>query len=187
MSEQLIIKHCSPTLAGMKTGNLFSCACESREELITSVRRINRKLVPRGLRVLPFAVSAQRALVYVFRPDALEEDLSREDAMMLLKECGYDQTDVSGCLRELKRRLALKHEEGFPHEVGLFLSYPPEDVRGFIEHKAANSKCAGCWKVYGDEEKAKYLFTAYRNCTKSYCRRWDDGESIENLAVLRTH
>ena len=43
----------------------------------------------------------------------------------------------------------------FPHEVGLFLSYPPEDVKGFIDHRANDFKCAGLWKVYGDEEKAR--------------------------------
>ena len=31
----------------------------------------------------------------------------------------------------------------FPHEVGLFLSYPPEDVKGFIDHRANDFKCAG--------------------------------------------
>ena len=31
----------------------------------------------------------------------------------------------------------------FPHEVGLFLGYPPEDVKGFIDHRANNFKCAG--------------------------------------------
>ena len=30
-----------------------------------------------------------------------------------------------------------------PHEVGLFLSYPPEDVKGFIDHRANDFKCAG--------------------------------------------
>lgn len=43
----------------------------------------------------------------------------------------------------------------FPHEVGLFLGYPPEDVEGFIENKARSCKITGYWKVYSDEEKAK--------------------------------
>ena len=30
-----------------------------------------------------------------------------------------------------------------PHEVRLFLSYPPEDVKGFIDHRANDFKCAG--------------------------------------------
>ena len=43
----------------------------------------------------------------------------------------------------------------FPHEVGLFLGYPPEDVEGFIENKACSCKLTGYRKVYSDEEKAK--------------------------------
>ena len=44
-----------------------------------------------------------------------------------------------------------------PHEVRLFLSYPPEDVKGFIDHRAGGFRCAGLWKVYGNEEKrARY-------------------------------
>ena len=29
MSEELLVRHCSPTLAGLKTGNLFSYKVES--------------------------------------------------------------------------------------------------------------------------------------------------------------
>ena len=35
------------------------------------------------------------------------------------------------------------------------LGYPAEDVQGFIENETKECKCVGCWKVYGDEEKAK--------------------------------
>ena len=47
MSEDLLIRHCSPTLAGIKTGNLFSCACPSRKDLTRDLCRLNRKLVPK--------------------------------------------------------------------------------------------------------------------------------------------
>ncbi len=33
MSEELLVCHCAPMLAGIKTGNLFSCACASRSEV----------------------------------------------------------------------------------------------------------------------------------------------------------
>lgn len=49
------------------------------------------------------------------------------------------------CVAELIRRV--RHEEDFPHEIGLFLGYPSEDVSGFIKHGAKNSKCVGTWKV----------------------------------------
>ena len=71
----------------------------------------------------------------------------------------------------------------FPHEMGLFLSYPPEDVKGFIDHCASGFKCAGLWKVYGDEEKARSLFAKYKKCTEIYCALWQSGSKLEQLAV----
>ena len=67
--------------------------------------------------------------------------------------------------------------------MGLFLSYPPEDVKGFIDHRASGFKCAGLWKVYGDEEKARSLFWKYRKCTEIYCTLWQSGSKLEQLAV----
>ena len=71
----------------------------------------------------------------------------------------------------------------FPHEVGLFLSYPPEDVQGFIDHRACDFKCAGLWKVYGDEQQAQRLFSRFKHCTEDYCARWQTGWDIDRLAV----
>ena len=71
----------------------------------------------------------------------------------------------------------------FPHEIGLFLGYPADDVKGFIENKAACSKCAGCWKVYGDEQTAMSLFAKYRKCTEIYYRKWKSGVAVEQLKV----
>ena len=53
MSEELVIRHCSPTLAGLKTGSLFSCPCRGWEQLTPAIRSLNHKLVPRGLLALP--------------------------------------------------------------------------------------------------------------------------------------
>ena len=71
MSEDLLIRHCSPTLAGIKTGNLFSCACPSRRDLTKDLCRLNKKLVPKGIRVLPLRVRKGRALIYAYRPNAI--------------------------------------------------------------------------------------------------------------------
>ena len=49
----------------------------------------------------------------------------------------------------------------FPHEIGLFLGYPPEDVQGFLENRLC--KCVGCWKVYGDEQAAQNGFASSAN------------------------
>ena len=84
---------------------------------------------------------------------------------------------------EYANRQTFKGDESgeFPHEVGLFLSYPPEDVKGFLEHRPC--KCVGCWKVYENEEAAKKTFAKYKACTRVYCRQLASGIDIERLTV----
>ena len=181
MSEDLLIRHCSPTLAGIKTGNLFSCVCPCRKELTRLVSGLNKKLVPMGIRILPLRVCQGRALIYVYRPHALENDLTDHQARELLLRYGYTPDNLNACVMHLIRRL--QSEKEFPHEIGLFLSYPPEDVLGFIDNKAFNHKCQGCWKVYGDEKAAKRIFEKHDLCSKIYFQQWKQGKSIEQLTV----
>lgn len=89
--------------------------------------------------------------------------------------------NCDSCLVHLRRRLAEGGE--FPHEIGLFLGYPPEDVDGFIKNKACGFKCVGCWKVYGDREKAEKTFSRFRKCTEVYYDQWSKGKTIEGLTV----
>lgn len=181
MSEEMIIRHCSPTLAGLKTGNLFSCSYKTLEELRDNIRLLNRKLTQKGLRVVPLKFSQNKVLIYVFRPTRLKNDLFCEEAAAILKKHGYSCDTTDKCLVKLINRLRDSNE--FPHEIGLFLGYPPEDVEGFIQNSAGNSKCVGSWKVYGDEEKAKKLFRKYKKCTDIYIKKLKTGHTIERLTV----
>ena len=181
MSEELIIQHCSPTLAGLKTGNIFTCTYESVVEMREDIRRLNRLLVPKGIRILPLRFSGCKGLIYIYRPSKLKQDLEDDRAYELLKKSGYSSDNPCHCVAQLAARL--KNHSEFPHEIGLFLGYPPEDVSGFIENKACNSKCIGCWKVYGDEEKARKTFAKYKKCTDVYCEKWAEGKSVERLTV----
>lgn len=61
---------------------------------------------------------------------------------------------LAALLRHLRRRLLWR--EGFPHEIGLFLGYPPEDVQGFLaDPGGGRCKLCGHWKVYHDVEGAR--------------------------------
>ena len=44
MSEEYLIRNCAPTLAGIKTGSLFTCPYSSKAEVISSLRGLNQKL-----------------------------------------------------------------------------------------------------------------------------------------------
>ncbi len=180
MSEQLLVQHCSPTLAGLKTGSLFTCACGDSQALGETVDRWNRRLAGKGLRLTLLRRRNGRALLYLFRPERLRRDLCRDAAAALLRPRGYDSDCAEACLAHLRRRL--EGSEEFPHEIGLFLGYPPEDVRGFLDGRT-DCTCVGCWKVYGDARAAEKLFNRYRKCTQVYCRQLAGGKPIERLAV----
>lgn len=181
MSEGLFVKHCSPTLAGIKTANLFSCTYSTKGEVEEALRRLNRSLGHKGLRAIALRYSEHKVLIYVYRPSRLKKDLSRREAKEILLQNGYTSENPNVCLRMLAGKLQQRAD--FPHEIGLFLGYPPEDVRGFIDNHAENYKCTGCWKVYGDADAARVLFARYKKCTDIYCKQWSMGKSIERLTV----
>lgn len=181
MQEELVILYCSPTLAGMKTGNIFTVPYISKNNLREEIFSLNRKISPKGLKAIPLKFGQSRALIYIYRPSQLESDLSNNYAIKLLEECGYKCNTPKYCLIQLINRLYKASD--FPHEIGLFLGYPPEDVDGFISNNACNYKYTGEWKVYGDEDKAKRTFAKYKKCTEIYYKQWKKGKSIEKLAV----
>ncbi|MBD5489583.1 MAG: DUF3793 family protein [Lachnospiraceae bacterium] len=181
MSEDIIVRNCSPTLAGMKTGNMFSCHFADMDEMRGSVRHWNHILGEKGLRFLPLTYKNDRALVYVYRVSRLSRDLKDNVACRLLKERGYETETPERCIVQLIRRLEECDE--FPHEIGLFLGYPPEDVEGFIENRAQGCKLVGCWKVYGNEENARIIYAKYKKCTDVYIAEFAGGRSVEWLTV----
>ncbi len=180
MSNEMLIRCCAPTMASLKTGNMFSCPFFSKEEMIAELRRLNQILGPKGLRVLPLRWNEDRALVYLYRPKMLEKDLQSNLAAQLLAECGYTCGNPNSCIARLITRL--RSERDFPHEVGLFLGYPPEDVDGFMHRKHA-CKLSGIWKVYGDAESAAQQFARCKRCTEVYLQRYRQGYSLEKLTV----
>ena len=181
MSEELIIRSAAPTLAGLKTGSLFPCRFVSRTQLTEELRSANLRLGRKGMRLLPLRVQGDTALLYLYRPQRLQRDLENGETRALLSEIGYDDFRPGRCLPRLMERLRRGGE--FPHEVGLFLGYPPEDVWGFIVHKGRGCKCVGCWKVYGDAEQARRRFEGYRRCTDRYCRQYAMGVPMDDLLV----
>ena len=91
-------------------------------------------------------------------------DMELESALEHLKE------RTNGCLE-------------FPHEIGVFLGYPLEDVVGFIHNNGKNFQLAGMWKVYGDREEAKKDLESIKNARTFILRLWNKGRSVRQLIV----
>jgi len=183
MPEQFLIDHCSPTLAGLKTANMFPVSLDEGQDICDELRQLNRLFREKGIRIVMLRRRDNKALLYLYRPDYLDRDLGSPLARQILEEKGYHCGSAGRCIVQLIRHMA--EDESFPHEVGLFLGYPPEDVRCFIKDSRDGVKCTGCWKAYGNEEEAQKTFSKYKKCTDVYRRELSKGRSLLQLTVRK--
>lgn len=181
MLEKYLIEHCSPTLASLKTANLFTYAYSSEQELSQDIFRWNNQLADKGIELVVLRRKENSALIYVCRTSYLKRDLSQPGVAYFLRKYGYRSVEPAYALQRLKQRLAESGE--FPHEIGVFLGYPLGDVIGFIKNAGRSSKCSGCWKVYCNECEAIKTFAKYKKCREVYVRLWKDGRSVRQLTV----
>ena len=181
--EAVLVRHCAPTLAGMKPGSIF---CFNHSPLEVSRQKVcqwNKQLEPFGLtvQILLERPGSSSVIVFVYRHDRLEQMLSDDAYQSFLAEAGYERTNLDGLLEQLSYRLRTQPE--FPHEIGVFLGYPLRDVIGFIENHGRNFTCCGFWKSYGDPAEMQVCFACYRRCIQTYVAMFERGIPIERLAV----
>ena len=86
MPEELVVRQCAPTLAGIKTGSLFRAAYEDKKQLLGQIREINQRLREKGLCLLPLRFRNGNALLYLYRPERLKTDLNNELARRTVSE-----------------------------------------------------------------------------------------------------
>jgi predicted Zn-ribbon and HTH transcriptional regulator len=119
MIENLVTRFCSPTLAGLKTGSLFTVRGRKKEELTDDLRKLNRVLTRKGLRALLFTAKCGNNLVYIYRPKLLKRDLSCSEAESILKDKGYSALNsTERCIVQLAKHIS--NDTDFPHEIRLF-------------------------------------------------------------------
>lgn len=179
--EKSLIRHCSPTLASLKTASLFTLTFSCRRELNGCLREWNRRLSDKGVALITLREKDDRALIYVFRKKRLREELECPQVKRFLESSGYGSSNIGTALATL--RAHLRELDDFPHEIGLFLGYPIGDVIGFIRNNGQNCKCCGCWKVYCNECEAAKTFARFKKCEAVYMRLWEQGRSVRQLTV----
>ena len=160
----------APTIRGLKAAALlnFRRGCEDTRS--SWLKYADEWLSPLNVRWL---MLGEHCLVLIYRRELLARALGCSEACSILAEHGYPLHDVDACLECLRRKFC----DGLPHEVGLFLDYPPDDVRGFIENRTAKKLSCPCyWKVYGDVQAARQKFLLYRKAECEAARRILAGE-----------
>ena len=167
---------CAPVISWIKISNLLTIPAKSLRELSAVLKKTElsfRILYP----------GRERLVILIYRETELKEYLEREEVMAFIYKCGYETSDISKIfpvfVKRYMRYMELKQD--FPHELGLFLGYPIEDVEGFIKENGKNYLYSGYWKVYKDAELKIRLFKNYEKVQTEIVRLLYEGLDIMDI------
>ena len=169
---------CAPFLKGLKV----SCVISMDEELYGELSELFA-----GMDIVYHVLSRSggKCLVLFYRPIEMKVYLADKQVRALLDEYGYADMHVEEMLERLSDRIRdfVAREMGFPHEIGVFLGYPPEDVKGFIKNEGKRYLMIGYWKVYSDLAGARMIFQAYDRAKDCAVNEFLTGKSIREIAL----
>lgn len=147
---------CAPVLKNVKISNLMTGKPGSWQ-------RIRKELKKSRIICIPLYMDQDKEVLFLYRYHRLENHLQREEVSGFLCYFGYEEYKIAAVLRRLRERYRQYAGEGgpFPHELGVLLEYPVEDVEGFIVNQGRNSLTARYWKVYHNQQEAERIFHLY--------------------------
>lgn len=191
-----LVRLAGGVIAGVKPAAIFSIPMKAfsagqwrwlvRHALDEALRAYARSLPDYGVSLSVLYRTDRRVYLLVWRPTMLAKAFEDPELVAIVREAGYRGSTTDELVIELRRRLVAYYvasSEGspveFPHEIGVFLGYPAEDVRGFLEGREAT--CKGAWHAYGDERVARSRFRVLEMHERRCRARFDAGEPFDAL------
>ncbi len=173
-----IVLQCAPLLTGIKPANLLTVKKSSVEYVIDVFNESN-------ISYYVLNQSEKATTFFLYRRDETAKQLSDERVSEVLKGFGYTRFDIDSVLDTFKSRydryISLKSE--FPHEMGMLLGYPVEDVLGFVKNNGKNYLYSGYWKVYHDAKRKIELFDEYNKAQEQLVKLVYYGVGIKEMIV----
>lgn len=172
--ETQLAMQCAPLITGIKISNLLIIPAENEKTL-------RAVLMHTGICFYRLLKTDDRITFLLFRRNELEAYMNRTEIQGFFKREGYTDFTLGCILRtfQLRYQAYMIREMAFPHEMGLLLGYPIEDVRGFIDHAGENYLYSGYWKVYQDVEAKKKLFAQYERAKEELIQLLASGIHME--------
>lgn len=174
-----LVMQCAPFLKGMRTASVLNIEKGW-------VRELYRLIEPTDISCRILVVRKNRCLALFYRKEGLKEALSAREVREFLLKYGYEDEELDKDITRLSVRMNRysKEEIAFPHEIGVFLDYPLEDVKAFIKNNGKESLLTGYWKVYHNPERARLTFLAYDKATDSAVNEFLIGKNVSEIAKM---
>lgn len=177
--EIKIALQCAPLLTGIKISNLFIVATGN-------AKHVFQRFQGTSIAMCVLCKTKKKTVFFLYRPDELEDYVRSPKVQELLEYLGYESLRLNVLLKECSRRYQkyVADETGFPHELGLLLGYPVDDVIGFIENQGKNPLYTGYWKVYSNLREALNLFEKYNQAQETVVRMITCGIDVQNILKI---
>lgn len=171
---------CAPLLTGIKISNLLTVPASMEA---AAARLFYRT----GISLYTFCRFEGKVTFFLYRERPLKNYLSRPEIKKMMEALGYRGGSLPAILKWVAVRYSvyMVSRRNFPHEIGLLLGYPAEDVAGFIENGGKNFLYTGYWKVYGNLSKSLETFQGYDRAKERVVRMISKGEGVRD--IIRFH
>lgn len=171
-----IVLQCAPLSAGLKASNLLITK-PANKAMIQAI------FAKSGISWFRLEETRERLVLLVFRKEALEQSLSQKAVQEMMAGFGYETTSLGKVLMRFRKNYAHYRAGrlGFPHEMGLLLDYPTEDVEGFIKSRGKDFLYSGYWKVYGNVPYKLRLFQKFDLAERKFTRMLKEGAGIAEV------
>lgn len=151
--ETQLAMQCAPVIMGLKISNLLIISNENVDKVkkILDGSKLSRQIL---------LEREEKSVFLVYRLDCLKKYLSQEKIKKLLRQLGYQRMELEELFSVFIKRYNryCRYGGNFPHEMGVLLGYPVEDIIGFIENDGKNFLYTGYWKVYKNKKEKINLF-----------------------------
>ncbi len=174
--ETQLALQCAPLITGLKVSNLLIIS-KGNEEVVKRI--LNRT----GISYYRLIQTRAKTTFLLFRRNELEEFLSDENVRNVLMKAGYKSLQIDKILRtfSLRYEAYIQGDKSFPHEMGLLLGYPVEDVVGFVENNGKNFLYSGYWKVYENQKAKVKLFDKFKVAEETLIHLLSNGLSMSDI------
>lgn len=174
--ETQLALQCAPLITGLKVSNLLIIP-KGNEEVVKRI--LNRT----GISYYRLIQTRTKTTFLLFRRNELEEFLSDENVRNVLMKAGYKSLQIGKILRtfSLRYEAYMQGDKSFPHEMGLLLGYPVEDVVGFVENNGKNFLYSGYWKVYENQKAKVKLFDKFKVAEEILIHLLSNGLSMSDI------
>lgn len=167
---------CAPLITGLKISNLLNICKEdftAMKEIVKNSHISWYMLVERD----------DKITILLYHKKSLESYLAKKRVLEMFLEAGYRSFSLESILKEICVRYQgyMENKEDFPHEMGLLLGYPVEDVEGFMKYKGENSLCTGYWKVYENKDRKLKIFEKFENAKETLIQLLSCGVSMGDI------